>query len=460
MFSSIKNVHFVGIGGIGMSGIAEILINKGFTVTGSDLSESDNVQYLRKIGAEIYIGHSSENIKNADVVTYSSAVSTSENPEIIEAKKRKIPIIRRAEMLAEVSRLNYCLAVAGTHGKTTTTSILALILIRAGIDPTVIVGGRLKDLGGTNARLGNGDWTVVEADEYDRSFLQLFPAVAILNNIEPDHLDIYGELKYLKEAFVQFANKVPFYGFIVAGIDCEGVRDILPLLNKKVITFATTRKEADYFADNITYSGLQSSCDIYEYGKLLGKITINVPGEHNIKNALAAIAAARQLNVDFDIIADVVKEFHGVFRRFEIKGRLNGAIVVDDYAHHPTEIISTLKGAKNYTSKRIVAVFQPHTYTRTESFYKEFAESFKYADLVYVTDVYPAREKPIPGVTGELIVKAANEQGMDYVHYVENKNDVPDIILKNMTSDDIIMTIGAGDIWKIGETIIDKFNNK
>ena len=346
MFSYIKRIHFIGIGGIGMSGIAEILINKGFYVTGSDLSDSDNVQYLRKLGAKIYIGHSKENIQDAEVVTYSSAISVNENPEIIEAKQRKIPIIRRAEMLAEVSRLNYCLAVAGTHGKTSTTSMLSLILIKAGIDPTVIVGGRLKDLGGTNARLGHGEWTIVEADEYDRSFLQLFPAIAILNNIEPDHLDIYGELQNIKEAFIQFANKVPFYGFVAAGIDCSGVREILEQINKKIISFATTQKDADYFATNIIYEELVSKCDVYEYGKLLGQIVINVPGEHNIRNALAAIAVARQFNIDFNTIATVIKEFHGVFRRFEIKGDISGAIIVDDYAHHPTEIIATLKGAK------------------------------------------------------------------------------------------------------------------
>ena len=458
MFSYIKRIHFIGIGGIGMSGIAEILINKGFYVTGSDLSDSDNVQYLRKLGAKIYIGHSKENIQDAEVVTYSSAISVNENPEIIEAKQRKIPIIRRAEMLAEVSRLNYCLAVAGTHGKTSTTSMLSLILIKAGIDPTVIVGGRLKDLGGTNARLGHGEWTIVEADEYDRSFLQLFPAIAILNNIEPDHLDIYGELQNIKEAFIQFANKVPFYGFVAAGIDCSGVREILEQINKKIISFATTQKDADYFATNIIYEELVSKCDVYEYGKLLGQIVINVPGEHNIRNALAAIAVARQFNIDFNTIATVIKEFHGVFRRFEIKGDISGAIIVDDYAHHPTEIIATLKGAKNYSSRRIVAIFQPHTYTRTSDFYKEFAMAFQYADIVYITDIYPAREKPIAGVTGELIVNEAIKNGINNVYYVPNKEDIPEIILNNLTPIDIVITIGAGDIWKIGEEIISKYN--
>ncbi len=455
MFSSIKKIHFVGIGGIGMSGIAEVLINKGFQVSGSDINESENTRYLEKLGAKIFIGHSEKNIEGAEVVTYSSAVTVDSNPETLAALRKKIPIIRRAEMLAEVARLNYCLSIAGTHGKTTTTSMLALVLLRAGIDPTVIVGGRLKDLGGTNARLGNGEWTIVEADEYDRSFLQLSPAVAVLTNIESDHLDIYVEFNQLKEAFEQFANKVPFYGFVCAGIDCENVRSILGQINKKIITFAITRKEADYFIDNIRYNNFSSTCDVYERGKLLGEITINVPGEYNIKNALAAISVARQFNIDFEIIQKVIAEFRGVFRRFEIKGETQGAIIVDDYAHHPTEIQETLRGAKNYANKRVIAIFQPHTYTRTADLYEEFASSFKDADVVFITDVYPAREKPIQGVTGELIAKAAEKKGLKNVYYVENKEDIPLKIKEIIQKDDIIMTIGAGDIWKIADKLLE-----
>lgn len=455
MFSYIKRVHFVGIGGIGMSGIAEVLINRGFEVSGSDLQESENTRYLEKLGAKIFIGHAAENIEGAEVVTYSSAVTIDKNPETLEAISRKIPIIRRAEMLTEVSRLNYCLAIAGTHGKTTTTSMLSLILLRAGFDPTVIVGGRLKDLGGTNARLGNGEWTVVEADEYDRSFLQLLPAVAVLTNIETDHLDVYGSFSDLKDAFQQFANKVPFYGFVCAGIDCKSIREILPQINKKIVTFALTRKEADYYANNIRYKNFSSTCNVYERGKLLGEITINVPGEYNVKNALAAIAVARQFGIDFKTIQEVILDFHGVFRRFEIKGNKNGAIIVDDYAHHPTEVNATLKGARNYANKRIIAIFQPHTYTRTADLYKEFAESFKYADIVFVTDVYPARELPIPGVTGELIVEEACKRGYENIYYVEKKEDIPEKISKIIESDDIIITIGAGDIWKIADKILE-----
>lgn len=451
MFSSIKKIHFVGIGGIGMSGIAEILINRGFQVSGSDITISENTQYLEKLGATVYSDHKEENIHGAEVVVYSSAISIDNNPETLAAKKKQIPVIRRAEMLAEVARLNYCLAIAGTHGKTTTTSILALILLKAGLDPTVIVGGRLKDLGGTNARLGEGDWTVVEADEYDRSFLQLSPAVAVLNNIEAEHLDIYIDYESVKSAFIQFANKVPFYGFVAAGIDCPGVCAILPNINKKIITFGLN-KAADYRAENIIYNEFSSTFDVYEYNKFIGKININVPGEHNVKNTLAGILVARQFNIGFEIISNIISEFRGVFRRFEIKGETRGAIIVDDYAHHPTEIAATLKGAKNYKNRRVVAIFQPHTYSRTADFYNEFSSTLSVADLVFVTDVYPAREAPIPGVTGELIVSVGDKNKM---YYIPNKNNIPEKILEILQPGDIIITIGAGDIWKIADEILE-----
>lgn len=451
-FSSVKRIHFVGIGGIGMSGIAEILINRGFQVTGSDINISENTQYLEKLGAVIYPNHEEKNIEGAEVVVYSSAVAIDNNPETLAARDRQIPVIRRAEMLAEVSRLNYCLAVAGTHGKTTTTSIIALILLKSGIDPTVIVGGRLKDLGGTNARLGMGDWTIVEADEYDRSFLQLSPAIAVLNNIEPEHLDIYINYDGIKLAFTQFAEKVPFYGFVSAGIDCPGVRSILPNINKKIVTFGVNTI-ADYHAKNINYNEFSSTFDVYEYNKLLGEITINIPGEHNVKNTLAAVSVARQFGIDFSTISNIVSEFRGVFRRFEIKGEVNGAVIVDDYAHHPTEISATLKGAKNYVGRRVIAIFQPHTYTRTNDFYEQFALALlDSADLVFVTDVYPAREKPIPGVTGELIVSAGDKNKM---RYIADKNNVPAEILNILQPNDIVITIGAGDIWKVADKIIE-----
>ena len=515
MFRAINKIHFVGIGGIGMSGIAEILINKGFQISGSDCNRSENTEHLEKLGAKIFYSHSKaaewlfntrsaseeheEHLQKANIrvkdsqlaVVYSSAVDVHINPETVEANNRKIPVIRRAEMLAEISRLNYCIAVAGTHGKTTVTSMLALILIAAGIDPTVVVGGRLKDLGGTNARLGNGSWTLVEADEYDRSFLQLTPTIAVINNLEADHMDIYKDFDDLKMTFAQFANMTPFYGFIAAGIDCEGVRKILHELRKKVITFGL-KNESDYQAKNISYDGFASTCDVYEYGKFLGKMTISVPGEFNIKNALSAVLIARQFDVSFEIISTVISKFTGAFRRFELKGTKNNITVIDDYAHHPTEVKATLLGAKN-SGKRIIAIFQPHTFTRTAEFYEEFAESFidtvgaycirpldideecmdideghmdidegrmQYAPtvrndglIVFVTDIYPAREKPIEGVTSQLIVEAAHKKGIKNVHYLPFDENLCAEIKKILKPNDIVITLGAGDIWKIADEL-------
>jgi UDP-N-acetylmuramate--alanine ligase len=453
MFFKIKKIHFIGVGGIGMSGIAEILINKGFIVSGSDMYASDNTEHLLKLGAKIFIGHNAVNINNVELVVYSSAVNLDTNPEIVEAKKQNIPIIRRAEMLAELSRLTYTIAIAGTHGKTTTTSILSLILIRAGIDPTAIVGGRLKDLGGTNARLGQGEWTIVEADEYDRSFLQLTPTIALINNIETEHLDIYSDFDDLLETFIKFANMTPFYGFIAAGIDCAGVRKAIPDLRKKIITFGLN-DNADYFSKNIHYSGFSSRCEVYEYGNLLGTLTLNVPGEHNIKNALGAILIARQFDIGFELIESVISEFHGAFRRFDIKGEKNGITIIDDYAHHPTEIVATLKGTKNYINRRIIAVFQPHTFSRTRDFYKDFATAFNDADIVYMTDIYPAREEPIEGITSQIIIDEANKNGSNNIFLIPDKEELYNVLMNELKSNDILLTLGAGDIWKLGERVL------
>ncbi|MFH1049667.1 MAG: UDP-N-acetylmuramate--L-alanine ligase [bacterium] len=455
MFTSIKHVHFVGIGGIGMSGIAEILINQGFKVSGSDLNKSENTQHLEKLGAAIFIGHKSLNIENAEVVVYSSAVKPNENPETLEAFKRNIPVLRRAEMLAEVSRLNYCLAISGTHGKTTTTSICGLILIKAGIDPTVIVGGRLKSFGGTNARLGKGEWTVVEADEYDRSFLQLMPSIAIINNIEEEHLDIYKDFDDLKVTFTEFANKVPFYGFVAVCLDEPGIKDILPNIKRKIISFGLTR-HCDVSAEDIVYNEHSSNCTIVRQGVLLGKLTINVPGRHNVKNALAAITVALEMGVDFETIKEAIAEFTGVYRRFEIKGEKNGILVIDDYAHHPTEIKATLQAARNGWKRRIVCLFQPHTYSRTQSFYREFGRAFDDADLLILTDIYPAREEAIPGITGKLIVDEAVNSGHRNVHYIEDKNLVYSKIKEMLKEGDLLITMGAGDIWKIANRYIEE----
>lgn len=452
MFSSVNKVHFVGIGGIGMSAIAEILLNQGFKVSGSDMNQSENTDYLAAKGADIMIGHRPENVKNAEVVVYSSAVKPLDNAETAEAMKSGIPILRRAEMLSEVSRLKYTLAIAGTHGKTTTTSMAGLVLMEAGIDPTVIVGGRLKGFGGTNARLGNGEWIVVEADEYDRSFLQLSPAISIINNIEADHLDIYKDIDDIKRTFIEFANKVPFYGFVAACIDDSGVKDILSEIKKKVITFGLSRN-ADIRAANLTYSERNTEFDLYYSGEAAGRIKINVPGIHNVRNALGAITVAKELGADFETIKKGIAEFTGVYRRFEIIKESDDIIVIDDYAHHPTEIEATLQAARAGWDKRIICIFQPHTYSRTQEFYKEFAKSFDEADILILTDVYPARELPIEGVTGKLIADSAIQYGHKNVIYIPDKNDILSELKGIIRTGDIVITMGAGDIWKLSRAI-------
>ncbi|HPU22556.1 MAG TPA: UDP-N-acetylmuramate--L-alanine ligase, partial [Candidatus Kapabacteria bacterium] len=423
MFSTVKRLHFVGIGGIGMSGIAEILLNEGFDVSGSDIAKSENTDYLEKLGIKIYIGHNEKNIEGAEVVVYSSAVNPNENPETIAASQKNIPLLRRAEMLAEVSRLKYNIAISGTHGKTTTTSMIGLILIKAGLDPTVIVGGRLRDFGGTNARLGKGEWTVVEADEFDRSFLQLFPTIAVVNNIEAEHLDIYKDMNDLTETFAQFANKVPFYGFIALGIDDPGVKSIYAKVNKKIRTYGFSRN-CDVRAERIIYENRQVRAIIFENNVELGEVTINVPGEHNLTNAMAAITVARGLNIEFEVINSALQEFKGVFRRFDIKGEKDGVLYVDDYAHHPTEVKAVLKAARNSWNRRIVAAFQPHTYTRTMHLHEQFAASFDDADVIIITDVYPAREQPIEGITGKLIADGAMKYGHKNVLYIPTLDEL------------------------------------
>ena len=453
-FSSVSNIHFVGIGGIGMSGIAEILLTQGFTVTGSDLQRSETTDYLASRGATIMIGHAAEHVAGADVVVYSSAVRPAENAETAEAMRRKIPLLRRAEMLSEMSRLKYCLAIAGTHGKTTTTSMCGLILMKAGIDPTVIVGGKLKGFGGTNARLGSGDWIVLEADEYDRSFLSLLPTIAIVTNVEADHLDIYDDLDDIKGAFTEFTNNIPFYGTAIVCLDDQGVRQILPTIAKKVVTYGLS-PQCDVRAVDLDFSERSTSFTLQHKGAELVRIHLNTPGEHNVRNALAACASAIQLGIAPDVIAEALGEFGGVDRRFEIKGTtVNDVLVVDDYAHHPTEIRSTLAAARRGWKRRIVAVFQPHTYTRTRDFYQDFALSFDDADVLVLTDVYPAREAPIEGVTGELIAEAARAAGHRAVHYVAQVDEIPAALADVLRPGDLLLTMGAGNISSVARRIV------
>jgi UDP-N-acetylmuramate--alanine ligase len=453
MFSSIRKLHFVGIGGIGMSGIAEILSAEGFAVTGSDRAASENTDRLKSLGISVLIGHDASNLApDVDALVYSSAVG-SDNPEVAEAHRRKIPVIRRAEMLAEVMRLKYGIGIAGTHGKTTTTSMVSLVLMEGGIDPTVIVGGRLRGLAGSNARLGKGEFIVVEADEFDRSFLSITPTIAVLTTLETDHLDCYRDLDDIKSAFIQFAGKVPFYGFVVLCLDEPALQDIMPKIKKKIVTYGLNG-QADLQAVDIVHRQNMTRFTVLRDGKELGEIELQIPGDHNVQNALAATAVGLELQVPFSKVKAGIEKFTGVFRRWEVKAELDGITVIDDYAHHPTEIRATLAGAKAGWRRRTVCVFQPHLYSRTRDFYDEFGRAFFNADVLIVTDVYPAREEPIQGVTGELIANAAKEFGHKQVHYVPEKKDVPGYLMTITRPGDMVITMGAGDIWKFGEQFI------
>lgn len=453
MFKNIKKVHFVGIGGIGMSGIAEILLSQGFEVTGSDKSLSEITDRLQQLGIKVFEGHKPENLTDADVLVYSSAV-TLDNPELKTAFEKKIPVIKRSEMLAETMRMKYGIGIAGTHGKTTTTSMVGLTLTEGGIDPTIIVGGKLSSLGGTNARLGHGEFIVVEADEFDRTFLKLTPVIAALTTLESEHLDTYKDLDDIKLAFIEFANKVPFYGFVVLCLDEPALQDIIPHINKKIFTYGLTT-QADIRAIDVSHKEFTSRFTVKYKGESLGEIDLKIPGIHNVKNSLVAVTIATELGIDFKVIKKALESFTGVYRRFEVKYNKE-ILVVDDYAHHPTETSASLAGIRAGWDRRLVAVFQPHLYTRTRDFYQEFGRSFLNSDVFICTDVYPAREEPIVGITGELIAETTKKFGHKNVLYVPDKNSIPDTLMKIKKDGDIIVTMGAGDIWKYGEKFVEK----
>jgi len=450
VFKKIKHLHLVGIGGSGMCGIAEILLNMGHTVSGSDLQNTPVTRRLEKLGARVRYGHDAGNVRGADVVVISSAIRQ-ENPEVAQAKQDKIIIIRRAEMLAELMRMKYGIAIAGTHGKTTTTSMVGDVLREGNLDPTVIVGGRVRSIG-TGAKIGYGQYIVAEADEFDRSFLQLSPSIAVVTTIESEHLDCYRDIEEIKEAFILFCNKVPFYGSSVLCGDDEAVLSILPRLDRAVMTYGLNAN-CDLQAREIFFAGSQSRYSAYWKGEKIGSIALQIPGLHNVKNSLAAIVVGLELGIPFSAVAVALERFTGVHRRFEIKGERGGVMVVDDYAHHPTEIKASLRAAKDGWNRRVVAIFQPHLYSRTQSFHQEFGQSFHDADILFVTDVYPAREDPIEGVTGELIVRAARRHGMQRVEYIEKMEEIPDRVLPILEPGDVVITLGAGDIWKVGEEI-------
>lgn len=459
---TVRRIHMVGIGGIGMSSIAEVLLNRGFEVSGSDLKKSDVTRHLEEIGAVVHEGHAAEHVEDADVVVYSSAVrDTDANPETAEAKRRLIPIIKRSEMLGELMRAKRGVGIAGTHGKTTTTTMVGLVAQHADLDPTIIVGGKVAVFG-SNAVAGGGEIIVVEADEYDRTFLRLAPIVAVVTNIEADHLDIYEDLDDIKDAFVQFANSVPFFGAAILCLDDENVRSILGRIHRPVRTYGTSR-QASLRAENVEQVGATTEFDVYEGTERLGGVTLHAPGLHNVRNALAAVAVGLELGVDFVEIAGGLAEYQGVDRRFQVKGeaavRYGGqsgtVLVVDDYAHHPTEVEATLEAAaRGWSGRRIVAVFQPHLYSRTRDLADEFARAFYDADVLVVTDVFPAREEPIEGVSGQLIADLARRYGHRDVHYVSQKGALPAHLRSLVHPGDLVLTMGAGDVYKFGEAFL------
>ncbi|MDI1472283.1 UDP-N-acetylmuramate--L-alanine ligase [Thermodesulfovibrio sp. 1176] len=450
-----KKIHFIGIGGIGMSGIAEVLHNMGYTVTGSDIRESDTVKRLKSLGIKVFIGHSQENINHTDVVVFSSAVK-SDNPEIIKAKSLGIPVIPRAEMLAELCRLKYSVLVAGAHGKTTTTSLIAEVLNHAGFDPTVVVGGKLKSIG-SNARLGQSEFLVAEADESDGSFLKLNPSVSVITNIDKEHLDYFKNLRRIKKAFLEFANKVPFYGVSILCKECKHIRSLIPNLNRRYILYGFN-DNADFYSRNIEYKDQKTYFEVFYKGKSLGIFKLPIPGRHNVLNALATIAVSMELSVPLDKVKSAFENFTGIGRRFEFKGERRGLKFYDDYGHHPTEIKAVIKTALLLKPERLCVIFQPHRYTRTRDLMEQFVSAFKTTlrkkDILFLMDIYPASESPIKGVTGEILYKKLRDSGVNVI-FNPDKEKIKEDILKEIKKGDIVFTIGAGDVYKIGEAVRD-----
>ncbi|MCJ7640942.1 MAG: UDP-N-acetylmuramate--L-alanine ligase [Desulfobacterales bacterium] len=447
----IQHVHFVGIGGIGMSGIAEVLLNLGYQISGSDLKESEVTRRLVSLGCTVSYGHRKENVKEADVVVVSSAVRSG-NPEVEVAEQRLIPVIPRAEMLAELMRMKIGVAIAGTHGKTTTTSLIATVLAAGGLDPTVVIGGRLNSLG-SNARLGQGDFLVAEADESDGSFLKLMPTIAVVTNIDADHLDHYAGIEEIKEAFHQFLNKIPFFGLAVLCLDHPNIQSLIPKLKKRFTTYGLTT-QADFQAREIVFEGLSTTFDVLHHHREVGRLRIQMPGLHNVYNALATVATAFELEIPFQVVQDTLRDFGGIQRRFHIKGEKKGILVVDDYGHHPVEIMATLKAARTGWERRIIAVFQSHRYTRTQALFQEFLTAFYDADVLILTDIYPAGEDPIPGVEARALFEGIREHGHKDVTFLGNKKEIVDHLLRIVRSGDLVVTLGAGDIWQIADELV------
>jgi UDP-N-acetylmuramate--alanine ligase len=453
LYNKTKHIHFVGIGGIGMSGIAELLLNLGYSVSGSDLRQSDITRRLQSLGGRIYQGHNGAWVGNADVVVISSAVKDN-NPEVLAAREAFIPVIPRAEMLAELMRLKkYGIAVAGSHGKTSTTSLVGWLLAEAGLDPTVVIGGKVNSLG-TNAKLGEGEFLVAEADESDGSFLKLSPVIEVVTNIDLEHLDYYRDIDEIKEVFLQFINKIPFYGAAVLCLDDDHVASLLPRIKKRVITYGLVT-QADISGRQLRAEGLTTSFEVCRGGEVLGEIMINFPGRHNVLNSLAAVAVGLELEIPFARISAALATFTGVQRRLQIKGEARGVTVIDDYGHHPTEIKATLAAIRSaWPSRRLLVMFQPHRYTRTQGLFKEFCTAFHDADILILTEIYPASESPIAGVTAENLMIGIKEHGQRQVYLSAGVDDLAGQVQPMLEDGDIVLTLGAGDILRAGEQLL------
>jgi len=445
-------VHFVGIGGIGMSGIAEVLLTLGFPVSGSDLAASETTERLAARGATISLGHRADRVSaDVDVVVISSAVKFS-NPEVVRARELKIPVIPRAEMLAELMRMKYGLAVAGTHGKTTTTSLLGHVLAEAGLDPTLVIGGKVKGLG-SNARLGQGKVLVAEADESDGSFLLLTPNLAIVTNIDPEHLDHYGSVERMHEAYLQFINRVPFYGLAVLCIDSVAVRGLLPRVRKRFVTYGLAA-DADLRAVGVQVAAGGTRFEVVDRGRALGEVRLRMLGRHNALNALAVVAAATELGVPFTTTARALASFEGIHRRFEVRGEVGQVLVVDDYGHHPEEVKATLRAAREGHGRRVVTVFQPHRYSRTRDLFESFLAAFDDADLLVLTEIYAAGEERIEGVSGEALYEAFRRRGHVDVRFVPDRKAIARELLPLLRGGDLVLTLGAGDVYRVGDELL------
>ncbi|MDD5757579.1 MAG: UDP-N-acetylmuramate--L-alanine ligase [Desulfobulbaceae bacterium] len=453
MYKKNKHIHFVGIGGIGMSGIAELLLNLGYQVSGSDLRESDITRRLTSLGGQIHVGHRPEWIKGADVVVTSTAVKA-DNPEVLAATQAQVPIIRRAEMLAELMRLKrFGIAVAGSHGKTTTTSMVGWVLAQAGLDPTVVIGGQVNSLG-TNAKLGQGEFLVAEADESDGSFLHLSPVVEVVTNIDLEHLDYYRDIDHIKEVFLEFINKIPFYGAAVICLDDPDVADLLPLIKKRLITYGMSA-QAYLRARDISTEGLSTRFEVCRAGESLGHIVLPMAGIHNVYNTLAAVGVGLELDIPFSVIAEAMSSFSGVQRRLQIKGEINSITVVDDYGHHPTEIRATLSAMRAaWPKRRLVVLFQPHRYTRTQGLMREFSTAFYESDTLYVAEIYAAGETPIEGVSAAALIDSIQAHGHKQVYAAPELQKIAALVAPTLEPGDIVLSLGAGSIWQVGEQIL------